>query len=725
MASNSEVEKQLWTVGICFVAVVAVAVAFLLWRETDIFDREQKEEVSTEVGQDGFSLNWTDSDGVEIVLKGGAGVAPAGTKVDASFSSNGDSAIDNSTLHAMFDPVGGSFTAVLEGGDIQPQSPVTISYRIPAEDGVSTGEVKPGNLQGFIQSADGSIQAAPVEATIERTANEEHLVYTFQTTHFSGFSLQQFNVAGFFNTAWDGVKEWFNVGGDKPDCVGKPATVGGTTYRIGTPRAVKDNEVTDEEDNSAYPCVSAKGNQLGVQLTAADSVSWKVRSRPAPNSSGIGEMSLESQIGSSLASALSNNDMFLLPGGELNMTYSAASVPGYVGMRIDPGPMLVMSAAYGLQQYFGMIGQNALDFAELFSDSYNILSCVTNEADAFAGGNGVDYIKAHWGCISGIMGDWIDSKNNPLLATGTALIGVVSGGIQLAWGQLTGVFKELFGNKLLYMEITQEGGSASSSPLFSSPAQTVLCEIGSLGAGTWGGRQGVTPNVGCVVDKTSYLGPRKDFTCNVAGVTPTYGAASLRKGDEPSQGVCTGGIPFNVGGGDPLPQFSRLAEGTSVKRDGFTCTSEGETMLCLEDSSGKGFRISIGGVELIGGDSTEVLATDRGIEDGPATTWERKGAKLNLVPDYTGTLYFNSGAANEREWKVTWKESGNRVTITVGDPIRSQGDMEQQLRPGDQITGTFSNGRMKLTDIPSTYGNYEVEICNPTALSMDPECSPS
>ncbi|WP_328814274.1 hypothetical protein [Rhodococcus sp. NBC_00297] len=103
-----------------------------------------------------------------------------------------------------------------------------------------------------------------------------------------------------------------------------------------------------------------------------------------------------------------------------------------------------------------------------------------------------------------------------------------------------------------------------------------------------------------------------------------------------------------------------------------------------------------------------------------AKAWTSKGARLTLIPNYTGTLNFNSGCCNEREWSIAWDQSGADVTLRVGELKRSQGTVSPQLVPGDTVMAKVDNGVMSIY-VPDEYGQtYEVRVCTAETVTLCP-----
>lgn len=102
-----------------------------------------------------------------------------------------------------------------------------------------------------------------------------------------------------------------------------------------------------------------------------------------------------------------------------------------------------------------------------------------------------------------------------------------------------------------------------------------------------------------------------------------------------------------------------------------------------------------------------------------AQTWISKGARLNLIPNYTGTLYFHSGCCNEREWNITWDYSGGELTLQVGELLLSKGSVSPQVTTGDTVEARLESGVVRMS-VPSESGMYEVSVCNSDTASQCP-----
>lgn len=102
-------------------------------------------------------------------------------------------------------------------------------------------------------------------------------------------------------------------------------------------------------------------------------------------------------------------------------------------------------------------------------------------------------------------------------------------------------------------------------------------------------------------------------------------------------------------------------------------------------------------------------------------TWQRHGARLVLLPDWTGSYAMNSGAVTGGEWAVTWERiSETEVEVTIGDQTSSY---ERSLGESGPVPGATYRARMspdgatlQLTRTSGT-GFESVELCSSEAMT--------
>ena len=553
---------------------------------------------SLTVTAEGFRTEHTLRSGDTVQITAGPGVAAPGTQVTVRYVDSPSAVMPEAALHDYYTPVGAGVDISLAGGELQPQVPVQFTLSV-------AGDRVPADMAGdqllaVSRSDDGDYTAETVQG---RRVGDRYEA-TFSTTHFSSKGLYRVDAVKWMQSALSAVNGHLASTTKQPDCVGKAASIGGAEYRIGMPRKVADGQFHGGDLDVMYPCLSVnEAGDVVVTVQSSSPTSWEVRSEPRPESSSIGQFSMESRVVDTMAQALAGK-AFLLPGDQLSLNYGAA-VPQKVAARLHPGAMASLSLMFGLQQSLGFFGDRGNNAAALASAATNAASCATTEADAFRANESVPYIEAHFNCISGTLMDVLDdAAKKTLLLPLTIIVSSVNSGLKLAYGQISGAINELFslgdggGVNLVEMTVTRTGSAALRQ--FTSADGRVSCQIGGGMAGSWGGKSRPAPDIGCVT--TSYSGSTVRISCETEYIPTRSGAASITKGSAPAQGVCTNGQPFNP----PAPEggFPPLESGATSSVDGFTCTG-GTTITCVQDGTQRGFSLSDSSVTLRGGDSTD------------------------------------------------------------------------------------------------------------------------
>ena len=125
--------------------------------------------------------------------------------------------------------------------------------------------------------------------------------------------------------------------------------------------------------------------------------------------------------------------------------------------------------------------------------------------------------------------------------------------------------------------------------------------------------------------------------------------------------------------------------------------------------------------------ATEGPGNDTPMDEGMQIlipTWQRHGASLTLVPDWTGRLRMNSGAVTGGEWAVRWeRESATEVTVIVGEQLSAYPESlgSSGPVPGATYSARMSSDGTRLSLTRSSGDGFDsVELCSSEA--MGPDC---
>lgn len=304
----------------------------------------EPERVTTTVGSGGFSLTLGN-----VTATSTAGVAPEGTEVTLEVTAKRPGA----DLSGITTPLGESVSLTL-GEGLQPATP--IDFRFPINESAIASEEwsNDDTLLIATQSDDGTL------GLLETSRNGGFLTAT--TDHLSFFQPIQLNWSAAMNAARDAVMQSLGLEFPKPNCVDKPATASTQIkYEVSSTGAV-------------WPCISADGDKITVNLYAATMLPYRALSHPA-----VVGGTVASPDGQGMLMALANKWVPSASGGVLmgggasaQFTFDAANPPQFLDVRQD-AHMLIGAALLNL---LGII-LNPLGGGAAFMEKVGQLDCIS------------------------------------------------------------------------------------------------------------------------------------------------------------------------------------------------------------------------------------------------------------------------------------------------------------------------------------------------------------
>jgi hypothetical protein len=220
----------------------------------------------------------------------------------------------------------------------QPSAPLTLTFDFRGK----PAPVLPGQLPAVVALSEGVSEPEILRSHWD----PDHQTLTAQSTHLSGFFPFAVNVEALGQQVTQALSGYLGLSSAKPDCVGKPLVVDGTTYTL--------DPVTVP---AAWPCLSRRGSDISVDLASNSPLGWVVRSEPVSRDQGP---DLAPDVGQAIdlgfyqtvfAPSVGNGTM-LLPGGSTHLRYSKTDPPRVVGLRADPGVTLINGFLLGLHALY-------------------------------------------------------------------------------------------------------------------------------------------------------------------------------------------------------------------------------------------------------------------------------------------------------------------------------------------------------------------------------------
>lgn len=413
--------------------------------------------ITTTVGTDGFTISIGG-----VTATGDGGVAASGTVVTLEVSDQATGA----ELADVISPIGESISLTL-GEGLQPATPIELRFDGVALKSDAGGEKAAQSVPLIVtESADGTI------GLIEATQDGEQLVAT--TDHLTFFQPIRFDWNAALQSASDLLLESLGLQYPKPECVDKKATASN-----GIEYSVSHTGVT-------WPCISAEGDTITVDLFAATHMPYRALSSPQVTGATV-----PSADGQGILMTLANK-WVPSPGGGTVMgggagarfTFDASNPPQYFDLRQDA---------------LMLIGSVLL----------NLLGVILNPL-----GGGAEFMQkvGQLDCLSGIVGAGTSPKADASTAaaifkTTLACVGTLSGAaaypIRLALG-LIGAVPVLFTGVVMGLvnEVSGKGGERISIESHVAPWSISFDGIGpfKVGSTTWGEVEAKKGFTGTVLD---------------------------------------------------------------------------------------------------------------------------------------------------------------------------------------------------------------------------------
>ncbi|QXU56640.1 hypothetical protein [Rhodococcus sp. LW-XY12] len=648
--------------------------------------------VETVVTENGATLV---NNGVQVEADGG--VAPAGTKIVLSTTSNSQGFLNDPA--DLTTRLGMGFDIYLDNGQ-QPQTPVKVTYLQDEKNnflrkfaGVESPTPDTPSTLFFItaRSDTNELEVIQPEIVYDQYENSEEKVIdsaSVMMSHFSKGEFRWWNWEAVRTYLQDNLHEWLGTGAaTPPDCVGRAAQLSDTTLVAN--RAVKQDTT---EHNVVWPCLEPTSSGARLTLHSNDGRPWLVKTEPDVGTSystvsNAGDLAGQALFLSTMSKSY-NGASILMPNGKISFDFSSNKLPVRAAVMQSAEISYATTWLYVIDSAFGLVGNTnrVSDILEKPANVECIMSAV--ETSTAESGEHGKLATAVTSCMSTAIskGVGVPPGFQDTLAGRAAnfVLGVLTKGIPSIVQNLRGVFDELNGGNLAVVNIERRATDPQSlrEVYFQSPSGNILCEMSDAEkAGTWGGLSD-NPQVACMASE--YVGKEPVPPPCSQTLNSTPGGAAITRSHDAVRGVCTGGWPWNAA----LEDFRVLPYGTSVEWSGFRCSSAENGITCTEEATHKGFMISRGEVRLNGGDGTRYGTNPTVPEDGSGFTgkWVGRGMNVHFNADGSGT-WRDGFAASAQEWTFSWTDHGQVAEATLGEMFNHFGSrhIESPHAPGEKI----------------------------------------
>lgn len=346
------------------------------------------------VGAEGFTV-----DAGEVIVSAAGEVAPEGTSIDVATSQ----ASLPAQAEGFAETVGSRVDVSLDGGSLQPASPITLEFRI--DPGPSSGD--------FAVLAEDQTTGSGM-ALLESTWDESRGVLTATTEHLSWFMPVLVDAKRFTDSILEQMTLALGLETSAPGCFDAPSEL--------------DVSIVGDGDQVAWPCATATSSGVAWSLQSNSPLVWQVLTKPVADFEPQGSLKASGVLTLLAANRLIDveaikGDAVVIPGGTLKGTMSG-SAPFQIDLDVEPGLSQVATIALGLGLFVPEAVMKRIDGTACFAD---ILERVTTPPSAA-------FLSTILSCFAGLVGGKVGS-----------LLSIVTSAPSLFLAQLQGIVREVSG----------------------------------------------------------------------------------------------------------------------------------------------------------------------------------------------------------------------------------------------------------------------------------------
>lgn len=375
--------------------------------------------------------------GIEII--GQPGVAVPGTPV--AISTRTEPGYGN---HDFLQFTGTSVEIVL-GDNLQPDADIRVTVPVPS--------ASSDDEQVFLAVSENNGELEPLPVEYDR----QNGTVTATLSHLSFVDFFRLDLGKLVARTADALGTLFSGQfGPAPDCLDEPITVGEVTYQASRAKTPDGRDL-----NSVWPCLRTNDGKILLDLQANGTQAWFARTRPDV---GIGASSPPGSIAATAAgfnstllaiSSRHHSTGVLSPGATLTFAFDATNPPTVAEVQADPGPLLTAAAIYMAGSVLDLFGANTAGALEKAPGVYDCVASGLNTGavdDSDRVGQFTSATMTALECMS-------------VLAEGPLafMLGVITDGIGIIAGTVSGAAFELIDKNHGIIEITRSGDAKGQS----------------------------------------------------------------------------------------------------------------------------------------------------------------------------------------------------------------------------------------------------------------------
>ncbi|WP_422758964.1 hypothetical protein [Paenarthrobacter sp. C1] len=410
--------------------LAALVVMCLALTSCDLFAQKGAAPSESVVGDNGADLTVA---GVHIVVP--AGAAPVGTKVEASFEDRNPTGTDGDNLQLL-----AKAFKIRLGDGLQPSKPLTVTVPVDKSRLSSWDQTDTAQTVAMMIQSEGASEPDLVQAVLDPAAG----TITAQVPHLSWVWPVQLNLGDVVKTVRDGILQSLGIEYPKPDCVDKPVTIAGSTYKAISPA-------------QAWLCVGESNGSLTVTASPNSPIPFLTTTAPAATASNKVEISAATAFSVALAQNagfIKNHQSIMMPGADAQYTFNGTPGTVRIGFKQYPVMLLVSILSKVFDTALGsFVKSKALDDLAKAGCMQNIVDTADAGSPltpAYAAG----IVKSFFGCVGTAL------KLSP---PAQILLAIINAGPQFLVASALGIINEFTGGANFESTITASAAPASGT----------------------------------------------------------------------------------------------------------------------------------------------------------------------------------------------------------------------------------------------------------------------
>ncbi|MGN7149280.1 hypothetical protein ACTHQ6_09850 [Arthrobacter sp. SAFR-179] len=410
--------------------LAALVIMCLALTSCNLFAQKGAPPSESVVGDNGADLNIA---GVHIVVP--AGAAPVGTKVEASFEDRNPTGTDGDSLQLL-----AKAFKIRLGDGLQPSKPLTVTVPVDKNRLASWDHADTAQTVAMMIQSEGASELDLVQAALDPAAG----TITAQVPHLSWVWPVQLDLGAVMRKVGEIMDQGFGIKFPKPDCVDKPVTIAGSTYKAVSPA-------------QAWLCVGESNGSLTVTASPNSPIPFLSTTSPAAAASNKVEISAATAFSVALAQNsgfIKNHQSIMMPGADAQYTFNGTPGSVRIGFKQYPVMLLMSILSKVFDTALGsFVKSKALDDLAKAGCMQNIVDTADAGSPltvAYAGG----IVKSFFGCVGTAI------KLSP---AAQILLAIITAGPQFLAASAIGIYNEFMGGANFESTITASAASTSGT----------------------------------------------------------------------------------------------------------------------------------------------------------------------------------------------------------------------------------------------------------------------